>query len=106
LVTAGHPLPADRTGKPMPILRALSNSEFRQVGPNKYALFRKADPYKAGERGGYLMNAPAARENKDEISTGDIAASAQQGGGDLFVLDLDKLTPILRERYPSAFWKE
>lgn len=104
LVAAGHPLPADHTGKPIPIARALAYGTFQQVGPGKYAIVRMAT--KDGERGGLLMTAAPPRVNPDEISTADIAASVQQGGGDIFVLDLETLTPTLRARLPSAFWKE
>ena len=107
LIAAGHPLPADRMGNPIPIQRVLSYGEFRQAGAKgQYAIWRHVvDPIDKSKPG-YIMTAPAPKQNPNEISTTDIVASAKLGGGDTFVLDLEKLTPILRERMPSAFWKE
>jgi hypothetical protein len=103
LVEVGHPVPADRYGTPMPILRALSRGRFVQVGPRQYAISHD-EPGKPGQDR-FLMTAAAPKQSPDEITTGDVAASMKQGGGQLFVLDLDKLSPALKARYPSAFWK-
>ena len=93
LKAAGLPIPTTDTGQPVPMLKAMAG-KLVQTGAGRYAI-AMGDPSKPGEErwlmtGGQAAGVRAAQE----------AGAAQRKP---FEIDLGKLEPILRQRFPTAF---
>jgi len=102
LAEAGLPPPVDRRGNPVSITK-LVNGTFVQVGHGRY-MVSLGNPETPGAEdyvgAGQWVNDP---------KTGTPRASGfpqNRYGSDKYILDLNKLEPILKRREPTFFWKD
>lgn len=93
---ANHPLPVDANGMPLRITQAL-NGNLVQTDVGKYAVALGDPNTKGAEKWVYQGSAVTGAKS-------DAAAPLKPNAP--FVLDMKKLTPVLRNRMPEAFWTE
>lgn len=96
LKKANHPLPVDANGTPLRITQAL-NGNLVQTDVGKYAVALGDPNTKGAEKWVYQGSAVTGAKSD---------AAAPLKPNEPFVLDMKKLTPILRNRMPEAFWTE
>jgi hypothetical protein len=102
LAAAGLPPPVDRAGKPISATR-LVNGTFVQVGHGRY-MVSLGNPEEPGKE-----NFVGAGQWVNDPKTGTPQASGfpqNRYGSDKYILDLNKLEPILKRREPTFFWKD
>ncbi len=95
LKASGLPMPVTKGGAPVSAVRLANRGKLVPVGAGlgTYAV-AMGDPETPGKED-YLMAAPAnPREDRQTLPNQP------------FVIDLNKLEPVLRKRLPSAFWSD
>ncbi len=88
LMAARHPMPTDAMGKPLSMTR-IANATLVQDGNGTYRVaLGKADEPGNEQWASTVVESP----------TGPVRMP--------FVLDLNRLEPVLRKRFPTSFWNE